>query len=387
MNRACGVAWVVVAAIATTTRAAASPGAWTVTAEAGGEVDTNVERVETGPGLDTSPITSPVVQFGARVDGRSRVLGGDYVVSVSDLTRVFTEDDASIENVTLFAVNARWLHPLDNGPVSLGVAATAADALPLSDPVGDRTFSNVGGDLLLAARGNDQARFLLALGGRSFVYKPDQSYDWSGPTASARLDLTLWQPEPRTRSLELAFTAGFESRTFYNLSLSEPVYALANVCPAGAAPSVSCSAPTSLQRVDRFQRVGAELTWVGKQAASLGYELVVIDSNSFGESFVRHRASASVTFGLPFRLYATALAILYIDRYLDGLIIPKDPNQQDFTNIEDENYSSLQVRLARQLTKEWSVEARAAIWRDIDSQTMDLEYHRELVTLGVVYTH
>jgi hypothetical protein len=386
MNRACGAAWVVVVAIATATHAAAAPGTWTVTAEAGAEYDTNVERVETGSDLTTSPIASPVARFGARVDGRSRVLGGDYIVSVSDLTRVFTADDASIENVTLIAADARWLHPIGDGKVSLGVGVTAADALPLSDPVGDRTFSNVGGDAVLAARGNDQARFLLALGGRSFVYKPDQSFDWSGPTAAARLDLTLWQPEPRTRSLELAFTAGFEARTFYNLSLGEPVYALADVCPAGAAPSISCSAPTSLQRVDRFQRVGTELTWVGKQVASLGYELVVIDSNSFGESFVRHRVSASVTFGLPYKLFVTVLGILYIDRYLDGLIVPKDPNETDFTNIEDENYSSLQVRLARQLSKDWSVEARAAIWRDIDSQT-DVEYHRELVTLGVVYAH
>ena len=30
---------------------------WAVTGEAGAEVDTNVERVETGPGLTTPPVT------------------------------------------------------------------------------------------------------------------------------------------------------------------------------------------------------------------------------------------------------------------------------------------------------------------------------------------
>jgi hypothetical protein len=96
--------------------------------------------------------------------------------------------------------------------------------------------------------------------------------------------------------------------------------------------------------------------------------------------------SATTTLGLPGGIYATGIAILEIDRYLDGLILPSDPVHPDFTNIEDENYSSLQVRFARQLSKGWSAEVRAAIWRNIGSQTMDLDYHRELLSLGVVYS-
>jgi hypothetical protein len=64
----------------------ASP--WTVTGEAGAEVDTNVERVETGPGLDTAPVTSPVMRLGVRADKKDELFGGGYALHLSDLTRI-----------------------------------------------------------------------------------------------------------------------------------------------------------------------------------------------------------------------------------------------------------------------------------------------------------
>src|SRR5207245_1256271 len=111
-------------------------------------------------------------------------------------------------------------------------------------------------------------------------------FDWSGATASARLDLVLWQPPARTRSLELAATLGIETRAYDSV-------AFANACPPGAPPDATCSAKTDLARRDRFSRAGLELTWVGRQVLSAGYQLIVIDSNSFGESLVRHRVTAS----------------------------------------------------------------------------------------------
>lgn len=83
-----------------------------VSAEAGGELDDNVQRVETGPGLDTARIAAYVLRFGARVDNKSKVLGGALAFNVSNLTRLVSEADASAENVSSFAGNARWLHPL-----------------------------------------------------------------------------------------------------------------------------------------------------------------------------------------------------------------------------------------------------------------------------------
>jgi hypothetical protein len=351
-----------------------------VTAEAGAEIDSNVERVETGPGLPDAPVSAPVARFGLRVDGRDHAFGGGYLLALSDLTRIVADNSVPVENVTLLAGDLRWLRPLGTRPVSLGVGLTAADALPLSDAIGDRTFSLVGADLLLATHAGDDHRLLLAVGARSFVYKPvnTHDYDYSGPSASARLDLVLWHSPEHTRSLELATTLGFEARAF-------DAIARANACSPGAPPDPSCFAATDLARRDRFARAEIGLTWVGREVVALGYQLIVIDSNSFGESLVRHRVTGSATIAFPHGIYGTLLAILDIDQYIDGLTVSTDPLHSDFANIEDENRSSLQARVAEKLSGGWSLEARAAIWRNIAGASMDLDFHRELGYLGLMY--
>jgi hypothetical protein len=367
-------------------QAGADRDSWSVTGEAGAELDSNVQRVETGPDLGTTPVTSAVWRFGVRTEGRGIAGGGRYVAALSDLTRVVNDPTVQVENVTLLAGDLRWMHALGERPVSLGVGVVAADALPLSDPIGARTFSNIGADALLAAHAGDERRLLLAVGGRSFSYKPgshgdgtDHDYDWSGPTASARLDVIPWQAPGGARSLELAFTAGFEARAYDGL-------AFVNACTPGSPPDPGCSSPIpSIARRDRFQRVGVEATWVGKRLAAIGYQLVVIDSNSFGQSLVRHRATASLTSPLPGDVYGTLLAILQIDKYLDGLVVG-DIQLRDFANIENENSSSLQLRLGKKLSSAWSLEGRAAIWRSLGSTAMNIKYERELIYGGIVYS-
>src|SRR5690606_38683782 len=105
---------------------------------------------------------------------------------------------------------------------------------------------------------------------------------------NARLDLTLWEQSGGTRSLELAAFAGVEARAYNDV-------ALANACEDGEMPEdpKDCSAATSLARHDRYHRIGAELTWVGSVVAALGYTLSVTDTNSYGQSLVRHRVNLS----------------------------------------------------------------------------------------------
>lgn len=359
---------------------AASPagGGWNITAEVGAERDSNVQRVETGPGLDTDEVAAWVMRFGARVERRGKAARGAYLFQVSDLTRFVANDDVSVENVTVLGGNLRWLHPLGDRPVAAGFAVTALDALPLSDDIGARTFRNLGADVAVAMRTEDEHELALTFGMRQFTYKPDHDFDWVGPAANARLQLMLWQPAAKTKSLELVATLGFENRKF-------DAVALVNACPPDAPADPMCTAATDIIRRDRYQRLGAELTWVGRQVAALGYQITVIDSNSFGQSLARHRITASGTAVLPGQLYGTLLAILQIDQYLDGLLVRRDLQQQEFTNIEDENRSSLQLRLARKLAGHWAVEGRAAIWRNLAGGAEELDFSRELVYLGVVY--
>ena len=370
----------------------ATHGTWDATAESGASIDTNVERVESGcptgdPTCPLTPRSAPVLRLGAGLTGHGRVAGGGYALAMSALARIVSDGDTNqqieqhdqvTENVMLLAGDLRWLHQLGSRPVALGFDAVAADALPMDYTLGDRTFSNVGGDALVSVHDGEDHRLVLALGGRSFEYKPDHDFDWSGPTASANLDLVLWQTADRTRSLELATSLGFEARA-YDAS------AYATACPPGAKPDPMCFAPTRIARRDRFSRAGVELTWAGRQVVSVGYQLIVIDSNSFGESFVRHRATASVTTALPWGLYGTLIGILEIDRYSDGLILATDPVHADFTNIDDENRSSLQAHLAKSVSAGWSIEARAAVWRNIGASSSELDFHRELAYVGLLY--
>jgi hypothetical protein len=365
-----------IAAIAFAAPAAAEP--WVVTAEGGAELDSNVQRVETGPGLPTSPVGSGVVRFGARLDGKGVLGRGSYAFNVSDLTRIVSDVDVSVENVTVLAANLRYLHPIAERPVLLGASAQAIDALPISDNTGARTFRNLGADAMLVLRSEEERQLSLSFGVRDFAYKPDPDFDWSGPAANVRLDMVLWQPSSKTRSLELVANLGFEARTFDSI-------ALANGCAPDAPADPICTAPTDLARRDRYQRLGVELTWVGRQVVAIGYQLALIDSNSFGQSLARHRVNLSATTALGAGIYGTLLAIVQADQYLDGLVVRRDLQSQQFTNIEDENRSSLQLRLARKVSSQWSIEMRAAIWRNLVGGAMELDFQRELIYAGLVY--
>jgi hypothetical protein len=370
---------VVLIGLAIAGRTHASP--WSVTAETGVEEDSNVQRAETGVGLTTAPVSSPVLRFGVRADKKGALADGVFALHLGDLTRIVGDRDVSVEDVTLLAGDLRWVHPIGERPVAAGFSVSAVDAFPLDDGYGARTFRNLAADVVINAHSGEDYRFSLGFGARSFRYKPVTEpvhlYNWSGPAADARLDLMLWQPPGHTRSLELATTLGFEARSY-------EANAFANTCPPSAPPGPNCTGATSYARRDRASRAGVELTYVGNVVASLGYQLTVIDSNSFGQSFVRHRVLASGTMSVG-KTYLSLLAILQIDQYLDGLLVEADLQHQEFTNIEDENRSSAQFHLSRKVTEAWSIEGRVAYWRNILG-TMDLAFSRTVVYAGFIYS-
>lgn len=380
MRRVLGLASVVVLGVAGVAHAD-SPTVWT--AEGGAEADSNVQRVETGPGLEGQRIKAAVARLGAKVSTRGKLWGGGGALGLSALTRIVADRSVSVENVTFLGGDARWIHPIGERPVSAGLAVTAADALPLTDKIGDRTFRNLAADGLLVLRHGEGRTLTFAVGGRLFTYKPNHDFDWAGPSVSARLDLTLWESANKISSFELSAVLSAEARTYES-------DALASGCTGTEPPDpMKCSAGTSLIRTDRYQRAGVELTWTGVDPIALiaaaSYQLTVIDSNSYGQSMVRHRGTLSATTNFPWKLVGTALVTLQFDQFLDGLIVKRDLQNSEFTSLEDENLSSLQLRLARPVTDTWSVEMRGAIWRALGDNMAD--FKRELVYVGVIYSH
>ena len=130
------------------------------------------------------------------------------------------------------------------------------------------------------------------------------------------------------------------------------------------------------------------MTWVGRVVAAAGYQVTVIDSNSYGQSLVRHKATASATTTLWKGVYGTLLGQLQIDQYLDGLVIKTDTQRSEFTSLDDENRSSLQVRIGRPVSDAWSIEARGAIWRNIggDVDAADVTFRRASIYVGAIYS-
>jgi len=353
--------------------------AWTMTMETGAEADTNVERVETGTGATADRIAAPVGLIGAQLENKDRVLGGAYALGGSVLARLVASSQARPENVMMYAADARWLRAIESRPIAAGVSLIASDALALTGGTGARTFRNLGADALLTLWSGEDRHLTLAVGARDFFYKPSHAFDWRGPVGNARLDVVLWQTPDKTRTFELATTFGLEERTYAS-------NALADTCPPEAPPSYQCPAGTSLIRRDHYQRANIDLKWVGEVIATAGYQLTVIDSNSYGQSLVRHRIMASATVELADKLYGTATATLQIDQYPDGVLVAKDLQNQEFTNLEDENRSSLQVRIARELSATWSLETRGAVWRDLGNPG-GMSFRRELIYAGVIYSH
>jgi hypothetical protein len=372
MRRA-GVAGLVLVAGAAI--AGAEPAKMAVTAEGGAEEDSNVTR-ETAPSLR---IAVPVARLGAKLTGTGRLARGGYALAVGALSQTVLsgKEGVSPENTVLLLGDVRWMRPLGQRAVSAGFGLLASDALPTTDSIGARTFRMLGADGLLALRGDEDRTLTVALGGRDFAYKPDRRYDWRGPTASVRLDLTLWQRDEGARSLELSARFELEARAYDSV-------ANASACPEDAPPREECYTGTSLRRHDRSQRGGLELTWTGRFVAAAGYRLWVIDSNSYGQSLVRHELTLSATRDLPWRLYGSVLATLVLDNYPDGLPIERDLVTQPFTTLDDENRSKLRVRIARQVAKAWAIESHAAILRDLRSE-LGTEYQRATLYIGAIY--
>jgi len=139
---------------------------------------------------------------------------------------------------------------------------------------------------------------------------------------------------------------------------------------------------STLRRRDRYQRGGLEVTWTGEVVATGSYQVMVVDSNSYGQSLIRQRITAAATMEVMGALFVSATATLQIDQYPEGIPVD-DLLHQELTSLEDENRSSLQVLLTRALSAAWSLEARGAIWRDFG--TSSPWFHRELVYAGVLY--
>lgn len=278
--------------------------------------------------------------------------------------------------MALVAADGRW--DLALGSVAPGARVAYYDVSDADNTDGsdslDHAFRTGAGALALTLRTPDDHRLEVSAGGRFFDYKPNRSFDFTGVFLGAQLGRRV-RSEDATG--ELAYAGGY--------TLSERAYdgpALANDCGEGEPIVPSCLEVTSLGRADLFHAFFAEITWTRAFILGARYELQVNDSNSFGQSLIRHRLELSGTTELFADIFLNAQVVLIVNQFLDALLLAGDVGT--FITIEDEARNAVILHLTRDLGPRLAVELRAALYTNPFADA-NLEYRRMTLYFGFVY--
>jgi hypothetical protein len=130
-------------------------------------------------------------------------------------------------------------------------------------------------------------------------------------------------------------------------------------CGDGSGPVV-CTYAKDARRWDLNHSLRLSADYFGNAVASLWYGLLVNQSNSYGESFVRHMLGLKFTVPLLWGVILTAKGVLQLSTFQDPYLVSETATQT-FLSSDDENRSSLTVRLSRDIAKHWSVALRYAV--------------------------
>jgi len=309
-------------------------------------VDTNPQRNFVTPGVyvPNDVFGSLLVQLNGALDTERLHLGGSldgggrkfFVYSGEDTEVQSGAASLSYDLTRFFAI---------------GVDGTARDRRgaerDYSDLLG-RAFIDFFPDRALDAR--------LHVGAHRFIYWDHFDYSFHGPqygaTARYRFD----------KHHSLSVYGDFEPRIFNSRAASDP----------------NDPEPPPLGiRKDSFIAVGVSYAYRGPFQVGAEYGFADSQSNSFGQSYLRHRLALSGGVRLPAGFLAMAQGVLAISQYPDGVYLSKDLLVLE----DDENSSSLSLKLLHPLGKWWDVEARYGLYY-ARLPNNGLSYLRQVFTIG-----
>jgi hypothetical protein len=364
--------------------AAAEPVGVDLRVEAGTEYDTNIHRLEEADGEALAIESSPLLRLGAR--GRVGWRGGRERVRLDARAsgKLHAVEGGGGEDVAVLAGDAAWEHRLGARAASGYLRASYYDALGFerSEPVeryATRNFRSVGGEGGVVLEGARDHRVTAGFGVQAFQLKADARHDWTGPTLRFGWQTTLWRGDeaaldPASIELSLAYRA---ARRGYDGE------ARTTACADGAPPSPACSMDGGLRRVDLVHGVVAEAAWTAERVYTLRYQLDHADSNSQGESYLRHRVELGATAEVVPDLYLTGEVAALYTVFLDALLVARDVDALDLVSIEDENRSSLTALASWRASPRTTVEARYALFSNLLAGD-ELTYRRQTFYLGLL---
>src|SRR6185503_2393344 len=164
---------------------------YTLRAELGAELDTNAHRSETIHAtciVNPAPVMSPLGRAVLSATG-SDIIGADQQVALSATAaaKVFANEAARGEDVGILEGTGLWRKPL-GARGNVAVSASYYDAFQRGDPnlfgSDRRDFRSFAPTLRLGRAFGESVDAGLGGGYRLFVFKPDHSFDFHGPTAS-----------------------------------------------------------------------------------------------------------------------------------------------------------------------------------------------------------
>jgi hypothetical protein len=315
-------------------------------AEIGMEYDSNAHRVEQISGSDNGVVGSFLQRLVVAGQLTDQVAPRHAVaVTATAAAKIFDAAPARSETVAIAQSSLMWRATI--GPrTSLSPSAAYYEAFqswaPQGDPAGERRdFRSLGPTLELRTGPSERTDLGIAAGYRSLVFKPDRDFDFDGPTAA--LNLRWLHDADEGADWELRAGGAFEHRRF-----GGPVQV--SSCPPPSQNGLPCAGTAT--RVDDFVMAQTEVTRTGRLLLSLGYAFQHNGSNSFGETLIRHIATARVATALPLGFYLAARADLLFVSYRDPVPVAQAEMAQGsaarpYASIEEENRSSARVDLSR----------------------------------------
>jgi hypothetical protein len=379
---ACALVLASTAAVAQKTR-------WTLKLEGGAELDTNIHRFEvTDDGDDTLVEAAGLSRVGARYRASVRTEDKSlFRFSGYGGLKFFGSEGGQSENVVILSGDGRYTRQLGKRSAYVTARGNYYDAIlynpfDASRVVPGRNFRALTGEGQLTLRGPGAHRLSTSAGYRTFEYKPDSNFDWDGDHYGLQYQTTIWlgDPEKDGDASSLDITAAYQvGRRNYSGS------AFTNACGAGAPVDPACFVPTQNGRVDLSHSIAAEIAYTGDRLYSGRYEVQAVDSNSYGQSLVRHRFIVGVTSELlSSKWYLTVKGTEQINQFLDPLILARDVQAQTFVSIDDENRNSVGLHLARDVGEKWTVEAKYSFFSN-EFATREVSFRRQTAYLGAVY--
>lgn len=327
-----------------------------VDARGGGRVwtglgfDSNARRDYTSPGVPTQPdgFLFGLGHLQGTLDFADRFrLLGTYDIAGRKFLLLPSEDtlvqDASLE---LDIAVARVLN--------VGVQGHARDRRGA-----ERDYTDLTGGLLIDFLPTNDLDVRLTFGAHRFIYWQRFAYSYSGPEGllSARYRFT------RRHSLQVF--GSFIPRT-YNANARPPP-------PVEGEPD-----PPVVVRHDSYFAVGASYSYRGPFHLTAGYAYYDQTSNSYGETIRRHRLSLTGGFQLPLKLTLLTSLTAQFSTFPQGVYL-----SPDLTVVEDdENASSLTVKLVRPVSKYVEIDVRYAGYLNFLPQN-DFRYLRHVVSAGL----